>query len=611
VRVSTVLDEVEATEPAPRPPAELGRGRRALQAGILVVPVAAFLVAGWWRRWIVDDGFIYLRVVRQITSGNGPVFNRGERVETFTSPVWLAILTIADVVTPVRLEWLAVALGIGLSGAGVALAMAGARLLVRRSDQRGLLVPFGAVVFVALIAAWVFASSGLETGVVFGWLGACFYVLARWAGSAGRVPIIAAVILGLGWVVRPELTIFSAVFLLAVVIVQWRNVGLPDAIRTAAAGVALPVAYQVFRMGYYGRFVSNPAVTKESSSADWSRGWDYVVDFVDPYWLWVPAIIVVLGGYVPLISGLWAARASRALLVVGMFVVAGLLDATYIIGVGGDWMHARLLLPALFALVAPVAVIPATRRYLVAVALAPWAFMAMFFFRPPQLAPDYPITKPFVLYNRGFVTTEEWGWGPDAPQRQLLVGKDFYYIGIATGGTQRADLAVKPGVPLPAAAIGAIGVSSYALGPDFYVVDMLGLANTLAAHMISTPSMNYFERKPGHEKPLPTVWFAALVTPDGARPRPADLPVPANPLIPVTSGAEFQEQVAWARATLQCPDISGLLRSTDAPLTPTRFLSNIAHSFERTRLRIPPDPEEAYRKFCGSGTPPEVRAVSR
>ena len=34
------------------------------------------------------------------------MFNPGERVEIFTSPLWLSVLTVADVVAPVRLEWL-------------------------------------------------------------------------------------------------------------------------------------------------------------------------------------------------------------------------------------------------------------------------------------------------------------------------------------------------------------------------------------------------------------------------------------------------------------------------------------------------------------------------
>ena len=59
------------------------------------------------------------------------------------------------------------------------------------------------------------------------------------------------------------------------------------------------------------------------------------------------------------------------LVVVGAPVVAGLVHALYITAIGGDFMHARLLLPAVFGFVAPVAVISLAPR--VRVALDPGA----------------------------------------------------------------------------------------------------------------------------------------------------------------------------------------------------------------------------------------------
>src|SRR5688500_739346 len=103
---------------------------RFLRWALLAVPVAVLAERAWSRRWMSDDGFINLRVVRQITSGNGPVFNAGERVEASTSPLWTAVLTAGDVVTPITLEWVAVLGGIALTLLGVALAIAGSRRLI-------------------------------------------------------------------------------------------------------------------------------------------------------------------------------------------------------------------------------------------------------------------------------------------------------------------------------------------------------------------------------------------------------------------------------------------------------------------------------------------------
>jgi hypothetical protein len=43
---------------------------------------------------VVDDTYIFLRYARNISAGAGPVFNIGEPVEGYTSPLWLAMLTV-------------------------------------------------------------------------------------------------------------------------------------------------------------------------------------------------------------------------------------------------------------------------------------------------------------------------------------------------------------------------------------------------------------------------------------------------------------------------------------------------------------------------------------
>ena len=84
----------------------------------------------WQRRWIADDGLIVLRTVRNLLAGNGPVFNAGERVESNTSTAWTYLVYLGSVVAgPLRLEYVALALAMVLSAAGVALVMLGAARL--------------------------------------------------------------------------------------------------------------------------------------------------------------------------------------------------------------------------------------------------------------------------------------------------------------------------------------------------------------------------------------------------------------------------------------------------------------------------------------------------
>ena len=58
------------------------------------LPIAFLGVVMWQARWIGDDGLINIRVVNNILDGYGPVFNVGERVEVYTSPLWVFVLVL-------------------------------------------------------------------------------------------------------------------------------------------------------------------------------------------------------------------------------------------------------------------------------------------------------------------------------------------------------------------------------------------------------------------------------------------------------------------------------------------------------------------------------------
>ena len=64
----------------------------------------ACLVAGLFfclhYAWVLDDAFVYYRYVDNLlVLGHGLVYNQGEYVEGFTSPLWLLILTLLRLTT--------------------------------------------------------------------------------------------------------------------------------------------------------------------------------------------------------------------------------------------------------------------------------------------------------------------------------------------------------------------------------------------------------------------------------------------------------------------------------------------------------------------------------
>jgi arabinofuranosyltransferase len=601
------IDRTRAARALSPQPATVVGARRpwGLQRLVLVAPVVLYAGAAWAHRYIVEDGFIYLRVVRMLRLGHGPVFNDGERVEAYTGPLWVALLAVADLVTPVRLEWIAVVLGLALAGTGVALAIAGSARLVRISAPDARLVPAGILVFIALLPAWVFGTGGLETGLVFAWTGSTLFVLCRWAGGDSRLDPRFGLLFGLGWLVRPELALVTVALVLVVVLCQWPNDSLRTRLQLVGATVALPLAYQFFRMGYFGSLVANTAVAKEATGSNWERGWHYLLDFANPYWLWVPAVALLLGGYLPIGTRLRSAGRSRAFAVMLAFATTGLLLGLYVVYVGGDYIHGRLLLPALFTLCAPVAVVPLTRRCAAALVVLPWAAVAALGLRPPQVTGEQSLVDGVAFdHAYGKVTIDQFGWGEDGPQRAWYTDPGLYgYFGEIGRGIQRADVVLPPGTDVPVAAIAAVGIAGYSMG-DVRIIDLHGLADPFTAHMNRVP-LSLWPRLAGHEKVLTAPWLAARLWPHGGEP-PAAVVTTG---IPTLEGQAFREQVAWARAALQCPDVRRMLDAATASLSVERFGRNLLGAISNAGVRIPIDPREAYEKFCGPGVPVEVRSV--
>jgi len=561
------------------------------------LPVVCFAVLAWHHRWVSDDGFINLRIVWNVLHGDGPVFNAGERVEAGTSPLWIAILVVARVLLWfLDPAWTAVLAGIALTLAGIAFAAAGARRWWA-SIGRDAPLPLGALLLVALPPMWDFASSGLETGLSFAWIGACWWAVARRldphrnldrdgaiATTSVEISGWAAGLIGLGPLIRPDFVVFSVAF--AVALVATSRLSRRANLRALGLGLAAPLLYQVFRMGYYGLLVPNTALAKEAGRSLWSRGWTYLDVYVGSTLLLIPlGLLAVL----ILLEAPTAGPARRHAIVAAAPVVAALINGIYVVKVGGDFMYARLFLPATFALVCPVAAFPLpSRRRLVAWAgvgaLATTLVLIGGFRRwdPVDITDDPTTAAVDGDLSVDGIANERLVWmllaGDERP-----VTYDDYATYVESGLVQLGELPREGQLvdlggsgryarsDRPLLVGGSIGLVGYKfLGT--HVIDQLSLAEPLGAHMEAGPPS-----RPGHEKILGWEWLVARF----AQPS-VDEPV-----------------VDDARAALACGDLVDLVDAVDAPLTPGRFLRNVVGSVSRTQLRVPPIPAEARLELCG------------
>jgi len=310
--------------------------------------------------------------------------------------------------------------------------------------------------------------------------------------------------------------------------------------------------------------------------------------------------LLVLGAFLPLIGDL-RRRGRGMALIVGAFPAAGAVHGLYVVRVGGDFMHGRLLLPALFAILAPVAVVPVQRSRLAVLLVAPWALICLIAFRPTvsvngvhNILDERNNALLFLKGKRHPVTLQDHLTSATRLRRGLRPG---LYL---QGGLVLVDgrpVPVKPGGPQAVVLVFNAGVPSYAVGPDTYVVDLRGLGDGFTARLRTEKRV-----RPGHDKLLPTTWLAARFLKPGAT-VPHDLAVllaaaGGRPSDANLGASDFDREARLGRLALRCGDLRELTRATDGRLTPGRVANNFLDAVRLYRLAVDPDPARAFLDLC-------------
>ncbi|WP_435829702.1 flagellar motor control protein ZomB [Nocardia neocaledoniensis] len=620
----TIEDE-RLRERTTRVPARLAVLSRATFVGGIVLTVVLFAVGAWQRRWIADDGLIVLRTVRNLLAGNGPVFNMDERVETNTSTAWTYLVWFFSWLTQARLEYVVLGVALTVSLLAVVFAMLGtARLWGGTTGQ--LLIPAGALVYIALPPARDYATSGLESGLVICWVGLLWWLMIRWSQAAVvRVPGLLGLVFlaGLAPLIRPEATLIGVlalgmIFLAPMPAFRFGPIAL-RALIVAVAGI-VPVAYQIWRMGYYGLPYPNTAVAKDAGGAKWGQGMKYFWDLVGPYYLWIPLLVLLIAGVVTAVTRgvavrpTWSVAGIRAWLrspsaVVVMVLGSGLLLTVYAIRVGGDFMHGRMLLTQLFLLLLPVAVVPirlpvgGLRAFtprdwstaVVLVALLGTAGWSVYAAGTTAIKTGTKISSSGIVDERVYYVLNT---GKDHP----ILAED--YLDYPRMRAMVRDIANNPNgglllnspsftmwyldpppQPIPEGGSGHtvyflnLGMTSMNVPLDVRVIDPMGLAYPLAAH-----SDRLADGRIGHDKALYPDW---VVVDSGM--------VDIHPWMPWYMDEEW---VTQARTAMSCPQTQALMISVRDPLTFDRFKHNLRNALNFAKYRIDRVPKYEIQR-CG------------
>ena len=316
------------------------RALRILGASVAALPLLTLLFVPIRT---IDDAFITFRYASNLASGNGLVFNLGERVEGVTSLSWTLLLAVVETIR-LPIEPAAFVLGVSFA----LLALREAYLLGRRLGAS----PAGCLAAVTLVAVhgrfWLVAANGLEGGL-FAFL---VVLVVRKTVEKADAKLIGA-LLGLMFITRPESLLVLLPVLAYQVVGTAGNGGLPRMPRLrviAATALAVVGAVTIWRFSYYGALIPNSITAKSvlpagptALLANVVAGTSYLARFA--------------AAHAPLILGAAIAfilRPKNRALWFSLLVVASEIPAVLVNG--GDWMpHYRLLMVFAPLLAAPFA----------------------------------------------------------------------------------------------------------------------------------------------------------------------------------------------------------------------------------------------------------------
>ncbi len=204
--------------------------------------------------WILDDALISFRYAENLAEGNGPVFNVGERVEGYTTFLWVALLALGKLIGS-DLIFLSRLLG--------SLFAAGCLLFAFFSWRANNLIQQPAAALATLFlgtcgafAPWAISGMEVTFFALLTLAAVLIHIRGRQESNSNFWPLLEGLICALAALTRPEGVMLFGILWLdwAIVSIRSRSKGV---LYLSVAFLAIYLPYFVWRFTYYGYLLPN------------------------------------------------------------------------------------------------------------------------------------------------------------------------------------------------------------------------------------------------------------------------------------------------------------------------------------------------------------------
>lgn len=470
----------------------MNRQDQGLRRCLIFALTCVFFLVALRDAWVGDDIYITLRTVKQWVMRGELGWNPGERVQAYTHPLWMLVLTIGYVFTK---EAYYTTLVISLLFQGTAICV----VLAKSKNQ------LASMLFLALLvssrAVIDYTSSGLENPLTHL---LCAVTLAlfcnpNWGIAASkRWPPYGQRLFTMSLLTALAMCNRLDTVLLVAPMAAWT---LWTALRGGlkvhqAAGAillgALPIiAWEIFSLIYYGSFVPNTALAKLNtqipSSELFFQGLNYLYEsLINDH---LTLITIIAGLSLPL-----ATKKPRHFAV----VAGALLYTLYLLKIGGDFMSGRFLTGPFFL---TAALVTQVKQLSAPSAAGTAAVATMLNLSSPRttipLGP--PQTPPGRIDHRG-IADERGFYDKGAGLKSMNRHNDAPHRGFRYDGES-----LDPKTVHIRAAMGYVG---YHASLDTYLVDRWALTDPLVARL---PAIYHPKWRIGHfSRALPGGYIETL-----------------------------------------------------------------------------------------------------
>ncbi|MBI5475748.1 MAG: hypothetical protein HY964_03320 [Ignavibacteriales bacterium] len=307
--------------------------------------LAIGLIHSYHYAFVNDDAFISFRYADNFNHGLGLVYNKGEHVEGYTNFLWTMIIAAS---MQLGFDPVASSTALGIifyAGTLIIFILISRRYQTKQgSSFYPIFFPLAAIALTLNRDFNVYATSGLETSMYTFFIATSFFAISL--DLRKKNVVIAGIFALLTLLTRPDGAIFFGCLVIYLFIInqnRWKNI-----LYFIFPSLIIFIPYWIWRYNYYGFFFPNSFYAKSIYLPYYSQGIEYVWLYLKTYYglfiLFIPAIALLLKHRKNL-TGFISQQKQKSGRDIILAVLFSVVYIIFVIRIGGDFMHARFLIP--------------------------------------------------------------------------------------------------------------------------------------------------------------------------------------------------------------------------------------------------------------------------